>query len=83
MSVIVQCYDVIQLGRRLPRLTLLLAPARFKEQSLSKVLVQACNLDPNANANANKAINWRRGSGKSAGNFPAAMEEVCMQSLVL
>lgn len=49
---------------------------RFKEQSLSKVLVQACNLDVNANANANKAVNWRRGSGKSAGNFPAAMEEV-------
>ena len=37
---------------------------------------QACNLDVNVNPNANKAINWRRGSGKSAGNFPAAMEEV-------
>lgn len=40
------------------------------------VVQQACNLDVNANPNANKAINWRRGSGKSAGNFPAAMEEV-------
>lgn len=41
--------------------------------------MQACNLDVNANANANKAVNWRRGnSSKSAGNFPAAMEEVRM-----
>jgi len=41
--------------------------------------VQACNLDVNANANAKKAVNWRRGnSSKSAGNFPAAMEEVRM-----
>lgn len=50
---------------------------RFKEQALSRELVQACNLDLNANVNAKKALNWRRGnSSKSAGNFPAAMEEV-------
>ena len=48
----------------------------FKEQSLSRRLVEACNLDLNANISAKKAVNWRRGSGKSAGDFPAAMEEV-------
>ena len=51
----------------------------LKEATLVTTLVTACGFSKKSST-ATKAVKWRSGGGKNAGNFPLVMEQVhCMR----
>lgn len=48
----------------------------LKEERLAVLLVEAAGLDRKRSADARAALKWKQAGVRSAGNFPAVMEQV-------